>query len=197
MSSLFGGGSSKTTTKTVYPDWYEDLLKSEAATKYNLASLGYPTYQGPTVAGPTQLQQAASQNINDLAGNFGMNTASLPMGDLYSGPIVDQAWGQVPIDQRELYESLYGADGYFGRLAADLGYPLDGSFRNRSNPIQQIIQQIYSALPTTERTDSSERQGPDFGDRGGDFDAGNAAGDRGGFDNSGGQNFGGESNGPF
>ena len=127
---MSGGKGGSTSSKVEIPKWLEEPSKRAIARGEDMAQLEFQPWQGPDVAAFNATQNAAFDNTNTAAGEFGLSQGSsgMPQPMDYNGfagyssyPIFGDAktaWQQANPEQAAAYDALFGDFGAGTRTLA-------------------------------------------------------------------------------
>ena len=120
---MSGGKGGSTSSSVSIPEWLEGPSKRAIARGEDMAQLEFQPWQGPDVAAFNATQNAAFDNTNTAAGEFGLSQGSsgMPQPMDYNGfagyssyPIFGDAktaWQQANPEQAAAYDALFGKYG--------------------------------------------------------------------------------------
>ena len=94
-------GSSKTTEQTKIPEYLEEAGKLAVQQAQKVQQMGYLPYMGPEIAAINPYEQAAAQNVGQMASAFGM---AAPTGLDMGMPTVTQG-GMTGYSSYPIYQS--------------------------------------------------------------------------------------------
>lgn len=126
-------GSSKTTQETKIPEYLEEAGRLAIQQAQQAQQMGYIPYMGPEIAAVNPYEQAAAQNVGQMASAFGMAApAGLDMGmptvtqggmtGYSSYPIYQGAMERLREQRPEQYEYFAGQTGFDPITGAATGY---------------------------------------------------------------------------
>jgi len=128
MSGGGKGGSTTQTTKVEIPDYLEEPLKRNIAKAEDLATIGFTPYMGPTVAAPTDMQQAAMRNTSNAAQAYGLDGAdpmsNMPQQQTFAGGV--QGYSSFPIYEQALAELQAQMPAQYDALRSPFRDPVTG-----------------------------------------------------------------------
>jgi len=123
------GGSTTQTSKVEIPDYLEEPLKRNIAKAEELATIGHTPHMGPTVAAPTDMQQAAMRNTSNAAQAYGMGGAdpmsNMPQQQTFAGGV--QGYSAFPLYEQALAELQSRMPGQYQALRAPFRDPVTGA----------------------------------------------------------------------
>lgn len=125
---MAGGKGGSTTTKV--PAWIEEAGQRNLARANEISQTGYVPYMGPTVAAPSQLEQAAMMNTGQAAGAFGMagggmtGMEGMPQAQNYGGV---SAYSDYPIYQGATQQLQQNAPGQYDFIRGMFIDPVTGA----------------------------------------------------------------------
>jgi len=123
------GGSTTQTSKVEIPDYLEEPLKRNIAKAEELATIGHTPHMGPTVAAPTDMQQAAMRNTSNAAQAYGMGGAdpmsNMPQQQTFAGGV--QGYSAFPLYEQALSELQARMPGQYEALTAPFLDPVSGA----------------------------------------------------------------------
>ncbi len=133
-------GSSKTTQETKIPEYLEEAGKLAVQQAQKVQQMGYLPYMGPEIAAINPYEQAAAQNVGQMASAFGMAApAGLDMGmptvtqggmtGYSSYPIYQSALERLREQRPEQYDffaNQTGFDPITGAATSFVPAPIDG-----------------------------------------------------------------------
>ena len=142
LDFLFGSSEQK----QELPKWYEDAAQANIGRAQDIAEMGYMPYYGVDVAGFTPGQQAAMQNTNTMAQQYGLNVPQQtsqynmvtdPVTGIQgfrSGDIFDQA-------RNELKQRAPAQYDYYNSMVID---PVTGNYgsRTRGGEVMGLLSQM-------------------------------------------------------
>ena len=120
---MSGGKGGSTSSSVSIPEWLEGPSKRAIARGEDMAQLEFQPWQGPDVAAFNATQNAAFDNTNTAAGEFGLSQGSsgMPQPMDYNGfagyssyPIFGDAktaWQQANPEEAAAYDALFGKYG--------------------------------------------------------------------------------------
>jgi len=126
-------GSSKTTQETKIPEYLEEAGRLAVQQAQQAQQMGFIPYMGPEIATINPYEQAAAQNVGQMASAFGMAApAGLDMGmptvtqggmtGYSSYPIYQGAMERLREQRPEQYEYFAGQTGFDPITGAATGY---------------------------------------------------------------------------
>lgn len=136
-------GSSKTTQENKIPEYLEEAGRLAVQQAQQAQQMGYIPYMGPEIAAVNPYEQAAAQNVGQMASAFGMAAPSgLDMGmptttqggmtGYSSYPIYQGAMERLREQRPEQYEYFAGQTGFDPITGAATGYTAPAAVQDLS-----------------------------------------------------------------
>jgi len=136
-------GSSKTTQETKIPEYLEEAGRLAVQQAQQAQQMGYIPYMGPEIAAVNPYEQAAAQNVGQMASAFGMAApAGLDMGmptvtqggmtGYSSYPIYQGAMERLREQRPDQYEYFAGQTGFDPITGAATGYTAPAAVQDLS-----------------------------------------------------------------